>query len=370
MNALQCVRGKPETDELVWGDPNRPGVYEISTPTINEVIYIGSAARSINRRWAIHRYHLRNGKHANHRLQAVAKKYGLSVLVFRVVENCSPLDCLATEQRYIDTCPREKRYNLSPVAGSRLGARLSAEQKRQMAVRRGGIGSTEVLARIVAEYEAGANQADLAKKYGVDRASIRNYLRAMGCSIRTLPTRDAKLQSIVVEKYNAGKTIRLLAQEHGLDYQTVFRILQNCGVQLRSNSRRQRLRFQTIESRRAHSQARGGRIYRFVHRVHGEFVGYPSEFAEKFGLQSRGNIFQVIKGRRLAYRGWELAEVGESHRWKCPEGGRVRKLTAAQVLEVRELLRSGVRQTSIATTFKIDQSSISRIKTGEYRYAI
>jgi group I intron endonuclease len=352
------------------GDVNRPGVYEISTPTINGFVYYGSAAHSISRRWRQHRHDFRKGKHGNPWLHAIVQKYGLSVLVFRVVENCAPCDCLATEQRYIDACPRDKRYNLSPIAGSRLGAKLTDDQKLRMAMKRGGVGSLEVRCQIVAEYENGSTQAELAKKYGVDRASIRNYLRRKEARIRLQPARDVELQRIIAESYHAGEPICRLAQKHKLDYGTVIKMLKQSGVRLRSNSRRQQIRFHTIEARRIHARTKGGKAYRFIHRVHGEFVGYPFELAERFSLSSSGNIFQVIKGTRPAYRGWELAGEGKAHEWKCPDGGRLRKLTPAQVTEVRELLRRGVTQTSIAAKFNIDQSSISRIKTAVYRYAM
>lgn len=362
-------RGDAGVGEKPIGDPNQPGVYEISTPTVSDFLYYGSAARSIKRRWATHKYELKNERHGNRWLQAVVRKYGLSVVVFRVVENCDPLHCLAREQFHIDKCPLERRFNLSPIAGSRLGARLTEEQKRRIAERRGGIGSAEVLSQIVAEYEAGAKQSDLSKKFGVDPASIRNYLRAKGAKLRLQPTRDVRLQQLLGEEYATGKTIRQLAAEHRLDYDTVFRMLRDSGVRLRSNSRRQRLRFLSTESRRAHSRAKNGRAYRFVHRIHGEFVGYPFEFAKKFGLRSSGNIFQVIHGRRPAYCGWEIAEEGKNHEWKCPESGRLRKLTPFQVKEVRQLLGRGVTQKAIAAKYSIDPSSISRIKTGAYRYS-
>jgi len=353
----------------IESDQNRSGVYEISTPAINELVYYGSAARSISRRWAVHKSDLRKGKHHSPRLQAVVRKHGLSVLVFRVIQNCNPDDCVATEQRYLDSYPRRKLYNINPIAGSRLGAKLTEEQKRRMCVNRGGIGSTEVLTQIISEYQGGTKQADLARKFGVDRASIRNYLKRMRVSIRAQPHRDLQLYRIISQEYLAGHTIRSLARKHGLDYGTLLRILEKSNVQLRPNSQRQKLRFQTTEARRMHSQATGGEIHRFVHRAFGEFIGFPFELAARFGPNCSGNLFQMIKGKRPSWLGWEIADEEGEHKWKCPEQGRVRKLTANQVSDVRELLRQGVTQKFIGAKFHIDQSSIGRIKTGAYRYA-
>jgi len=349
-------------------DQTRPGVYEISTPAINDLVYYGSAARSIYRRWAVHKSNLKKGKHHSPRLQAVARKYGLSVLVFRVIQNCNAEDCVTTEQRYLDSCSRRNLYNINPIAGSRLGAKLTEEQKQRMCVNRGGVGSTEVLAQIVSEYQCGTKQVELARKFGVDRASIRNYLKRMGASIRVQPHRNLQLHRIVSREYLAGRTIRSLARKHGLDYGTLLRIIQKSTVQVRPNSHRQRLRFQTAEARRMHSQAKGGKVYHFVHRAFGEFIGYSFELAARFGPNCSGNLSQMIKGKRPSWLGWEIADKEEQHKWRRPEQGGVRKLTANQVSEVRELLRQGVTQKNIGEKFHIDQSSISRINTGSYRY--
>ena len=360
---------------------------------MNDLVYIGSAARSLNRRWIVHRSDLRRQKHHVPQLQAVFRKHGFSALVFEVLEFCEPSECIAIEQRYIGAHPRKKLYNLNPIAGSRLGTKLTEHQKRLLAEKKGGIGSPEVLLQIVREYEEGAKQIELAKKFNVDRASIRNYLRKAGGKIRPLPTRNLQLREKIVAKYLAGCPIKQLARDQKLDYDTVVRILQQSNIQLRNNSNRQKLRFLSIEARRLHTEAKGGKIYHFIHRLHGKFSGYPFELAEKFRLKSRGNIGQLIKGKRAAYCGWEIADSESAHKWRRPEerefrrGERhpmfgkhhdeatrrlisegQRKLTNEQIAEVRALLLRGVRQKELAERFGADQSVISRIKTRSRGY--
>lgn len=286
----------------------RPGVYKISTPSVNDLVYIGSAARSLNRRWIVHRSDLRRKKHHVPQLQSVFRKHGFSVLVFEVLEFCEPSECIAIEQRYIDAHPRKKLYNLNPVAGSRLGTKLTEYQKRLLAEKKGGIGSPEILLQIVREYEEGAKQIELAKKFKVDRASIRNYLRKTGGKIRPLPTRDLQLREKISAKYLIGCPIKQLAREQKLDYDTVVRILQQSDIQLRNNSNRQKLRFQSVEARRLHAQAKGGKIHHFIHRLHGRFSGFSFDLAKKFNLKSRGNISQLTLGKRASYCGWKIAD--------------------------------------------------------------
>ena len=210
-------------------DLSRTGVYRITTPRVNDLAYIGSAARSLKRRWITHQSALRKGVHHCPRLQAVVRKYGMSTLQFEVLCFCHPDDCVPMEQTHMDAHPGQKLYNINPLAGSRLGATLTPEQRRLLTERHGGISSPDLLARVIAEYEQGGTQTELAKKYGVDRASIRNYLRRSGVRIRPQPTQSDELRTAVVGDYSAGSTIQKIAQKHEIDYETVWRILGKIG---------------------------------------------------------------------------------------------------------------------------------------------
>lgn len=153
-------------------DPLRKtGVYRISTPAINDLVYIGSAARSIHRRWIVHKSDLQRAVHHSRRLLAVTQKFGMSILEFEVLEFCDPENCIAVEQQYIDQHPRHLLYNTNPIAGSRRGAKLTKEQRKLLSLRHGGISLESDLAKIISEYAEGATQTELAAKFGVDRSS-------------------------------------------------------------------------------------------------------------------------------------------------------------------------------------------------------
>ena len=382
-------------DEAKVARHRQTGVYRISTPSVNDLVYIGSAARCLERRWITHVSALRKSVHHSPRLQAVVRKYGLSVLSFEVLELCEPGICVVLEQHYIDSYHRSKLYNVNPRAGSRLGARLTEKQRQLMAEARGGIASPQILAQIVSEYKEGATQAGLAKKFDVDRASIRNYLKRCRAEFRLSPGRDRSLRLSLKSDYLGGRTIRALAKDYRIDPNTVVVALRKSGIQLRSDSKRQKLRFQSAEARQAQSRARGGRAYRFIHRVHGEFVGYPFELADQYDLKSRSDLNQLVRGERLAYSGWEIADEGNDHKWKRPAtrvfsrgenhqmfgkhhdqktrsriAVKLRKLSTGQIHAVRKLLSQGVSQSEIAQSFGISQSVVSRINTRSRGFAL
>jgi transposase-like protein len=372
--------------------PQRTGVYRIRTPSVNELVYIGSAARCLTRRWVVHRSALSNGVHHSPHLQEVVDKYGLNVLQFDIVELCSPTDCLRREQFWMDQYPSEKRYNINPRAESRLGSKFTPAQYQKLIESHGGVVSAALRAQIVTEYLQGAKLTVLAKKYKVTRGTIRNYVCRSGTAIRPLPTRNEALRVKIVEAYAAGRGVKHLAKIHCLDYDTVMRILTRAGTPMRSRSARQRLRFQDIEGRKRLSMTHGGKIYRFVHRTHGLFVGYAVELARQFGL-SVHNINAVARGTRPAHKGWEIC-TGEPHVWKKPEhrqyprgaehpmankifdlewrramARRLRRCSDSQILEIRRLLQSDAPQSQIAKRFGVTQSVISRINTGARHYA-
>jgi Mor family transcriptional regulator len=368
------------------------GVYRISAPTVNDLVYIGSAARSLMRRWIIHRSALSNGVHHSPRLQEVVDKHGLNVLQFDTVELCSPADCLRREQFWIDQYPTEKLYNTNRRAESRLGTKFTPAQCQKLIETHGGVASPKLRAQIVTEYAQGAKLSALAKRYKVTRGTIRNYVCRSGAALRLLPTRNEILRSEIAKAYAAGKGIKHLAKIYSLDYDTVKRILTRAGVTLRSGSARQKLRFEDVEACTRLSIVHCGRIHQFIHRTHGIFVGHAIELARQFGLSVR-NMNAVAGGTRPAHKGWELL-TGEPHIWRRPEhrqylrgpdhpnAGKVfdvatrrimarrnRKCSDTQIIEIRHLLQSGMHQAELAKRYGVTQSVISRINTGARYYA-
>jgi group I intron endonuclease len=102
----------------------KSGIYTITAPSGSR--YVGSAVDFRNR-WRQHRHELRKGNHHNQPLQRACVKYGIESLVFSKLLICRPSDLLMFEQLAIDSLKPE--YNASPVAGSQLGFRHTAESK-------------------------------------------------------------------------------------------------------------------------------------------------------------------------------------------------------------------------------------------------
>ena len=96
----------------------------------NNKCYVGSAFNK-NKRWAIHRSHLRRNMHHSILLQRVWNKYWEQSFRFEVIEyvdNKSKL--IEREQYWIDLLKPE--YNIAKAAGSPLGVVKSEETKAKL----------------------------------------------------------------------------------------------------------------------------------------------------------------------------------------------------------------------------------------------
>jgi uncharacterized protein (DUF433 family) len=91
------------------------------------------------------------------------------------------------------------------------------------------------LARLVADYVAGATIEDLAVTYGVNRTTVYAHLDRAGAD---RPTRGRRLSEPqirqAVETYGAGASISALAAEFCVDEETVRRAFRCAGVRLRN----------------------------------------------------------------------------------------------------------------------------------------
>jgi hypothetical protein len=105
------------------------GVYCIRN-LITSQYYIGSAAISIEKRWAEHSRDLRVNRHHNYLLQAHWRFYGASSFRFSVLEECPPEKCIEREQYFIDIF--DPAYNICRVAGSTLGRKHSTASRAKM----------------------------------------------------------------------------------------------------------------------------------------------------------------------------------------------------------------------------------------------
>lgn len=109
---------------------NGTGIYRID---IAHHFYIGSAASSFSNRRSGHLNKLRKNEHGNRHMQNAWNKYGEQSFRFSIIEECSPKDCIAVEQRYIDQFfGSADCMNLSPNAQNTLGVKYSEESRRKL----------------------------------------------------------------------------------------------------------------------------------------------------------------------------------------------------------------------------------------------
>ena len=106
------------------------GIYEICN-IINGHRYIGSSV-NIKERWYRHKRALGKNKHHSRYLQRSWNIYGQHNFEFRIIEHCAKKSLLKREQFYIDTLKPE--YNMSPIAGSSLGRKTSAETRAKQSM--------------------------------------------------------------------------------------------------------------------------------------------------------------------------------------------------------------------------------------------
>ncbi len=107
---------------------SKSGIYALVNK-VNGHFYIGSAINLATRKIR-HISPLRKGKHFNRHLQRAYDKYGEDAFDYVILVYCEPIFLLQYEQFFIDTLHPE--YNLSPVAGSRLGVPVSDETRRKL----------------------------------------------------------------------------------------------------------------------------------------------------------------------------------------------------------------------------------------------
>ncbi len=94
---------------------------------VNGKRYVGSTSMTFAERKRGHLKGLRKGSHKNALLQNAWNKHGEEAFIFEVLHRCSPEECVAKEQEFIDAFRSAERgfgYNLSPTAGSTLGLKF------------------------------------------------------------------------------------------------------------------------------------------------------------------------------------------------------------------------------------------------------
>ena len=114
---------------------------------VNGHVYIGSAAKSIKKRWADHVRDLNNSRHHSQHLQRAWVKYGeASFYVEEVEGNIPPERLLEREQHYLDqrktNFPAYTNYNVCWIAGNCTGRKATAESRLKMSNSHKGIRRT------------------------------------------------------------------------------------------------------------------------------------------------------------------------------------------------------------------------------------
>lgn len=122
------------------------GIYAIRR---EDRMYVGHSV-NVSKRWVRHRADLRRGTHHNIHLQRSWNKYGEDAFEFVILEECSVEQLLEREQHHMDQC--SERYNIAPIAGSRLGLTHTPEAREK--IRQANIGrkhSPETRAKMSAQ---------------------------------------------------------------------------------------------------------------------------------------------------------------------------------------------------------------------------
>lgn len=123
------------------------GVYQIKNK-INNKLYIGSS-HNLEKRKYEHFKMLKENKHHSPKLQNAFNKYGEENFVFEIIKlinikNLKSIEkrniLLNEEQFWIDKLQTVKYgYNTCPIAGSRLGTRLTEEQRKNLSEKQKGV---------------------------------------------------------------------------------------------------------------------------------------------------------------------------------------------------------------------------------------
>lgn len=161
------------------------GVYKI---TIQNHVYIGSAAISFRKRWRQHQLDFIRDIHHSRFAQNAFNKYGIAT--FEIMELCPKELCIEREQWWIDTLKPD--LNIQKIADSALGVKRTEETKRKC--REAHLGkrlSEEAIAKRTAKQVKTIYQYDLdgnlikewdsvkqaGEALGINRPSISNCLK-------------------------------------------------------------------------------------------------------------------------------------------------------------------------------------------------
>ena len=99
--------------------------------------------------------------------------------------------------------------------------------------------SSSVVSQLVADYSEGIPVHELAKKYGVHRATISGHLDRAGVSKRSRSMDEAQIDE-AVQDYATGQSLEKIGHRLGFDSTTVLKELRLRGVKMRNTQGRER----------------------------------------------------------------------------------------------------------------------------------
>ena len=201
--------------------PTTIGVYAIRN-LANGKCYIGSAAGrwGFRARWQEHRRDLTAGESCSTALLRAWRKYGVESFVFEVIELIerqptaaeTRVMVLSAEQRHIDAhAAARDGYNILPTAGSRLGKKLTDEQRELLRQR---VASDPAWQQRLREMSVGRKRtAETREKQSAaaiarwqDPAMAARYLDGMRRSMQKRGGHSAEHRAAIAASHK-GKTI-------------------------------------------------------------------------------------------------------------------------------------------------------------------
>jgi len=334
------------------------GIYRIRNLR-NQKSYIGQAAKTFDKRFNVHRHHLRQGTHHSKHLQRAWDLYGEQAFAFEIIEKIPrgqmseekfKTTLSEREQFHIDAFQSTDRsfgYNISPSAGSQLGYRHSNESKRKMsAAGRGRKLPKEQRQRI----------ADSMKAKGIKRSRAeRDKLSARRARLRRNEVFD------VLDMYEEGIAQEEIAERFGVSVTGISRIVRGRSYRKVGEEWRQTTGVETLPTRRrANVMFAKHEVFDILDR---DYAGETRSSLAKAHDASPGNITFICQGKY--YNNWflewcRLTGTNPSH------GGnkKARKLSERDVSNIRNDLVSGIKQRDIARKYGVSAPTICDIKKG------
>lgn len=189
--------------------------------TTNGKRYIGSTV-DVNDRWRKHKKLLSQNRHHSLHLQSAWNLYGEESFEFLIIEECEPIKeiLLEREQHWMDFHDSHNDvsgYNISPTAGSRLGAKHSEETKKKMSDAKTGVYDGEK------NPNYGKHFSEETKKIMRD-VKIGKYIGENAANVKLTWKKVYEIR----ERYAAGDiTQHQLASEYGITRGNVGHIINN-----------------------------------------------------------------------------------------------------------------------------------------------